>query len=97
MLKLKGVSGTHFALTFDEQKRTGCERLELLGRDARVIYDGEIPVARAWNCLERSRGRAWRMVKVPVLKVVGELQFRLVVPNYDTTSTVYLDNIARFF
>ena len=94
MPQYKGVSGSHFALTFDEQK-------ELVIKDLRssygtgVIYDGKE--------MQQGRGITWSArgpdlvkSKGPILKVVGELQFRLVVPDHDTTSPIYLDNVARF-
>ncbi|KAI9671163.1 MAG: hypothetical protein M1817_003670 [Caeruleum heppii] len=52
---------------------------------------------------QRGHGVAWSargpsLVKgrVPVIKVVGKLQFRLVVPDHDITSQTYRDNVARF-
>ncbi|CAJ2508627.1 Uu.00g136530.m01.CDS01 [Anthostomella pinea] len=92
--KYKGVSWYHFALTFDNEN---C----LVVRDlnstvgTRVIYDTEAG--------ERGHGIAWSTCgpalakgKAPIIKVVGDLQFKLVVPNHDRTSKAYLDNVARF-
>ncbi|MCJ1430476.1 hypothetical protein MMC29_008394 [Sticta canariensis] len=34
--------------------------------------------------------------KVPIIKIVGDLRFKLVVPNHNGTSQTYLDNVAQF-
>ncbi|KAL8931805.1 MAG: hypothetical protein Q9216_007066 [Gyalolechia sp. 2 TL-2023] len=94
LTKYKGVSWYHFALTFDDDN---C----LIVRDldstvgTRVIYDtedGERGHGIAWS----ARGPGLVNGKPPVIKVVGDLQFKLVVPNHDTSSKTYLDNVARF-
>ncbi len=94
MPKIKGVSGFHFALTFDEQKELVVKDLDsLVG--TRVIYDGE-EGQRGHGVAWSARGPGLVKGKVPVLKVVGGLQFRLVVPDHDNTSPIYLDNVAQF-
>lgn len=95
MPDIKGVSGTYFTLTFDEQKELIVKDLNsLVG--TRVIYDDENPL-RGHGIVWSARGPSLTNGKAPVLKVFEELQFRIVVPNHDITSTVYLDNVARFF
>ena len=69
MPPLKGVSGTHFALTFDEQKELVVKDLDsLVG--TRVIYDGENPL-QGHGIVWSARGPSLASGKVPVLKVVG--------------------------
>ena len=92
--KLKGVSWYHFAFTFD---KANC----LIVRDldsqvgTRVIYDGE-DGEQGHGVDWSARGPSLLQGKTPVVKVVGDLQFKLVVPDHDTSSKIYLDNVARF-
>lgn len=92
--KLPGVSWYHFALTFDEEK---CLIVKDLGSTVgtRVIYDGE-EGQRGHGVDWSARGPGLVEGKAPVIKVVGKLQFKLVVPDHDTTSQTYLDNVAQF-
>ena len=91
---LKNVSWYHFALTFDEEMYLVVKDLDsMVG--TRVIYDGEEG--------QRGHGIAWSAHgpslvkgKVPVIKLVEELQFRLVVPDHDITSLTYRDNVTQF-
>ncbi|KAL8652034.1 MAG: hypothetical protein Q9210_002920 [Variospora velana] len=91
---IKGVSWNHFALTFDGQN-------QLIVRDlystvgTRVIYDGEDwPQGKGldWS----ARGPSYSKGKTPVIKVLKNLQFGLVVPDHDITSQTYHDNVAVF-
>lgn len=84
----------HFALTFDKQK---CLIVKDLNTTVgiRVIYDGE-KGQRGHGVSWSARGPRLAQNKVPVIKIVGELQFKLVVPNHDVTSQTYLDNVAQF-
>ncbi|KAI0399057.1 kinase-like domain-containing protein, partial [Xylaria palmicola] len=92
--KFKGVSWYHFALTFDKTNSLVMRDLDsTVG--TRVIYDTEDG--------ERGRGINWSACgpgllkrKAPVIKIVGELQFRIVVPDHNTSSKTYLNNVARF-
>ncbi|KAL8945000.1 MAG: hypothetical protein Q9211_000390 [Gyalolechia sp. 1 TL-2023] len=89
-----GVSWYHFTLTFDEQKL-------LIIRDlnstvgTRVIYDSE--EGKPGHGVDWSaRGPGLTKGKAPVIKVIDELQFKIVVANHDVTSQIYLDNVAQF-
>ena len=94
MPQFKGVSGSHFALTFDEQKELVVKDLDsLVG--TRVIYNGE-EGQRGHGVTWSARGPGLMQGKAPVIKVVGELQFKLVVPDHDRASQTYLDNVTRF-
>jgi hypothetical protein len=92
--ELKGVSWYHFALTFDKDN---C----LIVRDlnstvgTRVIYDTE-KGTRGHGIDWSARGPGLIQGKAPVIKIIGDLQFKLVVPDHDTRSKTYLDNVARF-
>lgn len=92
--KLKGVSWFHFTVTFDEHFYLMVKDLNsTVG--TRVIYDGEEGQQGhgvAWS----ARGPSLVKGKTPVIKVVGDLQFRLVVSDHDVTSQTYRDNVARF-
>ncbi|KAH8696864.1 hypothetical protein GQ44DRAFT_779505 [Phaeosphaeriaceae sp. PMI808] len=84
----------HFALTFNEKMRLAVKDLDsTVG--TRVIYDGE-EGQRGHGIAWSARGPSLAKGKVPVIKVVGELQFRLIVPDHDITSQAYRDNVARF-
>jgi len=91
---MKGVSWYHFALVFDHQNF-------LVVRDlgatvgTRVIYNDE-EGERGHNIDWSAHGPGLLKGKTPIIKVVGDLQFKLVVVNHDTTSKTYLDNVARF-
>ncbi|KAL8895382.1 MAG: hypothetical protein Q9207_008197 [Kuettlingeria erythrocarpa] len=91
---IKGVSWNHFALTFDDQN---C----LIVRDlhstvgTRVIYDGE-DWQQGRGVDWSARGPSFLKGKTPVIKVLECLQFGLIVPDHDTTSQTYLDNVAVF-
>ena len=94
LAKYKGVSWYHFALTFEDKN-------ELVVKDlnstvgTRVIYDnedGERGHGISWS----TRGPSLVKGKAPTIKIVGDLQFRIVVPAHDTSSKTYLDNVARF-
>lgn len=92
--KLKGVSWCHFALTFDD---LDCLIVRDLGSTVgtRVIYDGE-DGERGHGVDWSARGPDFVKGKAPVIRVLGNLQFELVVPDHELTSQTYLDNVAKF-
>lgn len=92
--KLTGVSWYHFALTFDEEMCLVVKDLDsTVG--TRVIYDGE-EGQRGHGIAWSARGPSLVKGEVPVIKLVGELQFRLVVPDHAVTSRTYRDNVTQF-
>ena len=91
---IKGVSLYHFALTFDKQKCLIVNDLDTTV-GIRVIYDGE-KGQRGHRVSWSARGPRLAQNKVPIIKIVVGLQFKLVVPNHDVTSQTYLDNVAQF-
>ncbi|CAJ2508711.1 Uu.00g137370.m01.CDS01 [Anthostomella pinea] len=91
---LKGVSWEHFTVTFDEKHHVIIKDL-LSTVGTRVIYDdeeGQRGRGVAWS----TRGPALVQGKLPVLKVVGNLQFRMVVPDHDINSQTYIDDVKRY-
>ncbi|KAL8855290.1 MAG: hypothetical protein Q9178_008062 [Gyalolechia marmorata] len=94
--KLKRVSASHFALTFDDEN-------ELVMRDLNstmgtgVLYSNPDDAARRGFGIDFSaRGPDLLGGKAPVIKILSNLMFKLVVPHHDTSSSTYLDNVARF-
>lgn len=94
LLPFKGVSWHHFALTFDAQNRLVVRDLNST-MGTRVVYDdqdGAPGRGMDWSACPPPLAKA----KVPVVKVLESLQFRLIEPHRDTRSKAYLDNVARF-
>lgn len=91
----KGVSGFHFAFTFDDQNRPIVRDLgSTFG--TRVSYDGEDELPRK-NFDWLLQGPRFSGTRKPlVLYVTNEMHFKVVVPPHDTKSPDYTARVARF-
>ena len=96
MPKLMSISWYHFTFTFDDENL-------LIIRDlgstvgTRVLYgDSDEDAQRGFSVDFSAQGPNLLKRKPPVIKIRPKLQFKLVVPNHDTTSPTYLANVARF-
>ena len=92
----RGVSRLHFALTFDSQNRLIIRDLKsTIG--TRVLYgDSDEDAQRGFGADFSARGPALVGDRPPIIKILGDLQFKLVVPHHDITSSAYLERVARF-
>lgn len=90
----KGISWYHFAVTFDKHFHMMVQDLNsMVG--TQLIYDGaEGPPGHgiAWSTCGPTTVKG----KPPVIKVVEDLQFTLIVPTHDLTSQIYRDNVTRY-
>lgn len=92
--KRPGISRYHAALTFDKENR-------LIIRDlgstcgTRVTYDKE-EVERGYKVDWIVGGHDFLEDKTPVLEIIGDFQFRLVVPPQNIWSRQYIDSVTKF-
>ena len=96
MPQLRSISWYHFALTFDHENRLVVRDLgSKLG--TRVLYgslseEGERGIGVDFS----AEGPDILGGRPPILKFESDVQFLLVVPRHDITSSRYLANVARF-
>jgi hypothetical protein len=96
MPKLKSRSRYHFALTFDDKNL-------LVVRDlgssvgTRMLY-GSVSehVKPGFNVDFSAEGPSFLDGRPPIIKILNDLKFKLVVPRHDVTSDTYLANVKRF-
>ena len=61
----------------------------------RVTYDGEV-AERGFSIDWVVSGVEFFKDKTPIFELIGELQFRPIVPPQDIMSQQYIDNVRRF-
>lgn len=91
----KGISWYHFAVTFDKHFHMMVQDLNSTVGTQLIYDDGEEgPPGHgvAWSAC----GPTFVKKRPPVIKVIDDLQFTLVVPEHDLTSPAYRNNITRY-
>ncbi|KAB8356484.1 hypothetical protein FH972_024067 [Carpinus fangiana] len=96
MPKLKSISRCHFALTFDDRNRLVVRDLGS-GMGTCMLYGSVSEHAEpGFNVDFSAEGPALLDGRPPIIKILDDLQFKLVVPRHDITSHTYLANVKRF-
>lgn len=96
MPRLKSISRYHFALTFNDENRLVVRDLGS-GMGTYMLY-GNVsePSEPRFNVDFSAEGPSLLDGRPPIIKILDDLQFKLVVPRHDITSDTYLENIKRF-
>lgn len=96
MLKLKGISRCHFALTFDDENRLVVRDLGSSMGTCMLYGSVSDPAEPRSNVDFSAEGPGLFDGRPPIIKILDKLQFKLAVPRHDITSDTYLANVKRF-
>jgi hypothetical protein len=90
----QNVSRYHFALAFDDENRLVVRDLGSRAGTC-VLYDTEHREPGFGGTFS-AEGPGLLRGQPPIIKILDDLQFKLVVPRHDVTSDKYLANVKRF-
>ena len=96
MPQLKSISRCHFALTFDGQNRLVVRDLGSCVGTTMLYGNVSEDAEPRFKVDFSAEGPGLLEGRPPIIKILDDLQFKLVVPRHDVTSATYLENVRRF-